>query len=491
MLKRLNKKYNTSILTALFCCASLSTATFVWASDVDFNLPDLGSSANSSFTKDRANKLGDAYIRQARSQLEFIDDPLLLNYLNALGNELVIAAIPNPVDRQKFTFHLINNPQINAFALPGGHIVIHSGLIHHSKSVQQLAGTLAHEIAHITQDHAARSIENNSGNSAIAIASILIAAAAKSPDAAQAAIIATQGSILHKRLAYSRSFEKEADNNAIRTLHKAGYNPNALSDFLKILHSKNISGTNPPEFLMTHPLTSSRISEADQRARSYPTPLENNKSESKFKDFQAVINAEFHNKPATTTKYFQTSNKPLTAHDNLQYSLALRKNNQFKQAQKQINYALKKDPDNIYYKVADAELATSKQDYAAANSKFLKIKSQQPSAYPLIAIYHANALIVSKQQKEAITLLKASEKENPNDPFIHILLARAYGEIDKQAKSFQSRARYHYLRGNYTFAMKQLDKAIALTQNNFQKRKLTSQKETYEAERDAIKAALK
>jgi predicted Zn-dependent protease len=485
----LNNNYFKHAIIISFCSLTLLTSQILSATS---NLPDLGSTADNILSPSLAKKIGAAYIRQARSQMNFIDDPLLLHYLNELGNKLVVAATANQTEKQEFTFHLVDDSTINAFAVPGGHIVIHSGLIINSKNEQQLAATLAHEIAHITQNHSARSIENSRYNSAIAIASLLLAAASQSAEAAQAAIIATQGSIIQKQLSYSRDFEREADNNAVRTLYKAGFNPGALTEFLQILNKKqNLSGANPPEFLLTHPLTNQRISETDQRARAYPKKEIDPQEELAFKDFQALIEAEYHTKPTAIVKHYQFNTGKLSSSDHFKYGLALIKTNKLNQAEKHLQRALKQHPENLSYQVGITELEIARKNHFKADQIFKKIKSDYPESYPMVAIYHANTLITSKHNEQALSILKVAAANNPNEPLIRILLARAYGELELLANSYVERAQYHYLRGSYDFAIKQLENALPYTSNSYQKRKIESKKESFQNEKLETEAALK
>lgn len=481
-------------IAIFYICSTLFATShpLLQANNSTFSLPDLGSSANNILSPSLAEKIGAAYIRQARAQMEFIDDPLLLDYLNTLGNKLVSAAIVDQNQAQKFTFHLVNNPRLNAFAIPGGHIVIHSGLVINTKNEQQLAATLAHEIAHITQHHTARSIENSRYNSAIAIASLLLAAATRSAEAAQTAIIASQGGILQQQLAYSRGFEREADNNAVRTLHRAGYNPSALTEFLTIMNKKQqIAGSKPPEFLLTHPLTNQRISETAQRARSYANKPIDPVAELAFKDFQALIAVEFHEKHADIIKHYQFNTQNLTANDHFKYGMALTKTSDFSKAKKYLNLALAEQPSNINYQIAMTELNIAQQDYQSAITVFEETQENDPENYSSVAIYHANALLISKQHEQAIEALKIAAANNPDEPLIHILLARAYGELDLLSESYIERAQYHYLRGSYAFAIEQLDNALAYTPNPYQKRKLLAKKESFQQEQIETEAALK
>ncbi len=495
MKKRNIKTVLISTLTSLILLVSLAVKiATVSANNAVSSLPDLGSSAANVLPPKLATKVGDAFVRQARSQMNFIQDPILLNYLNTLGNKLVKAAVPGTAyENQKFTFHLIEDESINAFAVPGGHIFIHTGLVIDSKNEPQLAATLAHEIAHITENHSARGIENSKYDSAIAIASILLAVASGDPEAAQAAIAVSQGGLIQKRLNFSRGFEREADNKAIITLNKAGYDPTALADFLRILDRRqNLAGSSPPAFLLTHPLTTDRISETELRAKAYPALKQQPESEQNFNDFKAIIAVEFHEKPSKTVNYFRLNRSSLNGpSDHFKYGLALTKLDRFDDAEKQLSLALEASPKNLNYLISMSELDVARKNYSAAAKRFEIIRENDRESYQKIAIYHAYTLITAKANELAIPVLKEAIAHNPKDPDAHILISRAYGELGLLFESYKARAQHHYLRGNLGFAIKQLDNALAKAPNEFEKKKLMSLKAQYREEKRQTEKALK
>jgi len=386
------KKSNVHYLTKLIFAATLSSQlSSSLANSNAFNLPDLGSSANNTISNDLSEKIGKAYIRQARAQQEFIEDPILLNYINTLGNKLV-KTLPN--NTQQFHFHIVKDAKLNAFAIPGGHIVVNTGLIKRCKTEQQLAATLAHEIAHITQNHAARGIESSRYDSAITIASILLAVATGSAGGAQAAIMAGQGTIAQRHLGYSRSFESEADNEAIKTLFNAGLNPNALTDFLDIMNQEQrFSKTNLPPFLLTHPLTDDRIVQANLRARSYITATDKDDSSLDFLNFKSMIEIEFHGQANRILKQqekrqINNSNSPDKPENELfEYGLALSKTNQYIKAADVLSELSSNNPNKLTYKVAYAELLNKQNDFSSAIAIYDSI-NKNDETHPLASLYH-------------------------------------------------------------------------------------------------------
>lgn len=196
----------------------------------DLNLPDIGTTAASTLTIDQELIYGDAYMRMLRASQPVINDPVLAEYVQDLGHRLVANA--NDV-KTPFHFFLINNREINAFAFFGGYVALHSGLFLHAQTESELASVVAHEIAHITQRHLARSMEEQARRSPATVAalvgSLLLAIAA--PEAGIAAIHATTAGAMQSSINYTRSNEKEADRFGIDTLAKSGFDVSAMPRF--------------------------------------------------------------------------------------------------------------------------------------------------------------------------------------------------------------------------------------------------------------------
>ena len=479
----------------MFISIAFSSYFFtIHANDAVSSLPDLGSTAANVFSPQQANKIGNAFVRQARSRMKFINDPILLNYLNDLGNTLVKAAVPGTAyENQKFTFHLIENPVTNAFAVPGGQIFIHTGLVVDSKTESELAGILAHEIAHITENHSARGIENSKYDGAIALASILVAIASGSAEAAQAAVTLSQGGLIQKRLNFTRGFEREADNKAVITMNKAGYDPTALVSFLRTIDRKqNFAGVTPPSFLLTHPLTSERIAETESRAKAYPAAAETSERKQAFNDFKATISAKYHANANKIASFYRLNRNAFNnSSDYYKYGLALTKINKFPEAEIQLNKALESSPNNLNYLISLTDLDVAKKDYQAALKKFEDLKANNPKAYEEVALYHAYTLITAKTNRLALPVLKEAIKRSPKDPDARILISRAYGDLGLFYESYKARAEHHYLLGNLGFAIKQLDNASSVAPNELEKKRLREIKAEYIEETNQIETALK
>jgi predicted Zn-dependent protease len=232
------------------------------------DLPDIGSGANSTLPLNDEYQLGRMVVRGLRDQGLILEDPEVTDYIQALGNRI---ASQIPDSEQRFTFFVVRENSINAFALPGGFIGVHYGLITATANESQLASVLAHEIAHVTQRHIARAIQaqgrNTMASAAAMLATILIGITTGTPDAMQAGIAVAQGMAAQQQINFTRANEYEADRVGIGFLAAAGFDPNGMPDFFETLSRRSgLAGIGVPELLRTHPVTSNRIAESRDRA---------------------------------------------------------------------------------------------------------------------------------------------------------------------------------------------------------------------------------
>lgn len=241
-------------------------------------LPALGESAAEDFNVSTERRLGDQIMGEIRRDPDYLDDPVLLEYLQALWQPLVDAArTRGDVDVDTGTqfaweAFLVRDKSVNAFALPGGFVGVHLGLIAMTASRDELASVLAHELSHITQRHIARSVANQSRQSLLGVAGMILAVLAASrsnnPDMAQAAIVGSQAAMVQGQLNFSRDMEREADRVGFAVLGQAGYDPagmSAMFEKLDIANRLNDNGAYP--YLRSHPLSLERQSEARLRAQ--------------------------------------------------------------------------------------------------------------------------------------------------------------------------------------------------------------------------------
>ncbi|MBC8024802.1 MAG: M48 family metallopeptidase [Steroidobacteraceae bacterium] len=271
------KSLQKIVVGALCVATALSPATAVAQSSNGNDLPDIGSPASSTLTLDDEYRIGLQVVRQLRDEGQIIEDPEATEYLQALGSRIVAQASGDSA--QRFSFFFVREESINAFALPGGFIGVNYGLVLASRNEAQLAGVLAHEIAHVTQRHIARRIRSQGrasiGMMAAILASILVGAATGSSDAALGGISMAQGAAMQQQINFTRSNENEADRVGMGFLAAAGFDPYGMPDFFETMGrrqglSGNINSRNSlPEILQSHPVTTNRIAESRSRAAQF------------------------------------------------------------------------------------------------------------------------------------------------------------------------------------------------------------------------------
>lgn len=243
-----------------------------FAQDTRRELPDIGNPASTSLSLSDEYKIGLMIMRGLRDAGKLVEDPETNEYVQALGERIASYAHEGG---HRFRFFVVRDVGINAFALPGGFIGVNAGLLTATKTESELAGVLAHEIAHVTQRHIARSIQNsgrtNLASAAAVLAAILIGATTGMPsDALLGTITAAQGLAAQQQINFTRSNEAEADRVGIGFMAQAGFDPNGMPTFFWTLQQQYGSGTSIPDLLRTHPVTTERIAETRDRAALYP-----------------------------------------------------------------------------------------------------------------------------------------------------------------------------------------------------------------------------
>lgn len=229
-------------------------------------LPDMGDTDRTAMTPVEADYLGRQVVLDIASQGDMLSDYDVLAYLNDVGADLVSYS---PMAGQNFNFYMIKDKEINAFALPGGYICVYNGLVYCTQSEAELTAVMSHEISHVVQHHIFRNIANYQREQWKGLAGTIAGGlmAIVNPAAGMLAVNSTQGLTMQNMLAFSRDFEREADRVGQRIMYNAGYDPHAMPEFFQRLRDANKFNDNEAyAFLRTHPVTSERLSEAEERA---------------------------------------------------------------------------------------------------------------------------------------------------------------------------------------------------------------------------------
>ncbi len=282
-------------LALLLCCAVLAMPGGTHAQDagseailtpmprsVHATLPDLGSSANAMLSRSEEYQIGRLIMRDLRSQNALLDDAETADYLQNLGARIAVEAQQG---EQRLTFFAVRDRSINAFALPGGFIGIHTGLMLLSDTEAELAGVVAHEVGHVVQRHIARAVQAQSRSSIASIAgmlgAILVGAITGNADAVPGIIALGQGTAMQQQINFTRMEEHEADRVGIRYLAAAGFDPEGMAAFFtKMMRNRGLAGSEIPPMLLTHPVDTVRLAEARARIASMPEMPRRPESES-------------------------------------------------------------------------------------------------------------------------------------------------------------------------------------------------------------------
>lgn len=445
---------------AVFAILMLTTASSFAQNN---ELPDLGQSALTVLSIEKEKRLGEVLYNEIRAQSGVIHDPLIDEYINSLGNRLV--AHSQDV-KFPFTFFTINSPDINAFAFYGGHIGTHSGLITSADTESQLASVLAHEIAHVTQRHLARRQQAAAQQASLTLAGIvgsILLAMVGSPEAMMASMMATTAGAQQSMINYTRGNEQEADNIGMNVLATAGFDPYAAGEFFAKLQEQARFRTAMPQFLVTHPLPDSRVTDARLRAHQY---------EKRFYadslDFLMVKNrilARFNRDKTHLIETFQERVKKARGNRLFaaQYGLALAflDNKQLTQAEQILNQLSQQDPDNLYLLDSYSDLYIAKGQPSEFLPQLKNAFKMRPNN-SVVTLNYANVLLEAKLVKEAIQVLEYYLLAKPNDFLATQILRSAYKEDQNMAKYHATSAEYFALVSNYTAAIQAADRALTL-----------------------------
>lgn len=451
-------------LPALLLAALLASPVAFGATE-GLKLPKLGESSSSLFSPEYEHQLGRTWLRMFRSQAPTLNDPLLFDYLENLIYEL---AVHSELQDRRLELVVVDNPTINAFAVPGGVIGIHNGLLNYAQTEDELATVIAHEIAHLSQRHFSRRVEFARGQQPFNLAAMLagfVLLATTGSDAGMAAISAAQAAAQDAALRYSRSNEAEADRVGMQTLAAAGFNPQAApAMFERMLQASRYSSANRiPEFLRSHPLSENRIADTRNRARQLPAPRET-RDDGQFQRMRARVQVQLAGTPEEAVQRFrgELSGTPRDA-EAARYGLvlALIEAGRADEAAKELATLTDNDPNSLEYLLADAELHLLRGEAALAVEQLQRQLRLRPGNHPLTMAY-ARALMRDQKPHIAESVLMEQSKQRPNDPGLWYLLAEVQGLAGNILGLHQSRAEYFILNGVLDQAEQQLGYALKL-----------------------------
>ena len=418
-------------------------------------LPELGEAAQSAFTPAQERQLGQSIMREARTDPAFYDDAEATDYVTAVGLRLAARGADT---RQSFEFFMMRDPQINAFAMPGGKIGVHTGLIVAAQSESEMAGVLGHEIAHVTQRHIARMVSNQQANQWVSLASFAIAllAARSNSQVSQAVMAAGPALSVQQQLNFSRDFEREADRMGLQMLEKAGFDPRGMELFFERLQrATRLYEGGAPSYLRSHPLTHERISDMQGRAANLPyrqvaDPIE-------FHLVRAKLRAELES-PRESVTYFRDmlAEKRYLSEAGARYGLtaSLLKYNDVPTARTEfatLKSVIKQHPmvDLLGCRI---KLAGGEVDALICYRDVVQTHPGHRAA----AYEFAEALLQHRNPREALKLVEARLANTSGDFRLHQYQSRAYAMLNQRLAHHRAQAEAYALAGSTGAAIEQL-----------------------------------
>jgi predicted Zn-dependent protease len=460
--------------TAAIACLFITPASANGIGDIE--LPDMGESATRGFSHNEQSAYGHRAWLTLKNRGIVLDDPEVSAYLQALGERI---ATGTGLPLGSFKFFPVASNVVNAFAMPGGYIGMHTGLMTAAESEHELAGVMGHEIIHVTQQHIARLLEKerpwSAATTALVIAALLLGGG--DPDITQAAIGTGLASGLERRVNYTRAHEHEADRLAVPLLAQAGIDPTGMAAFFNRLYKLRANYDNTfAGILQTHPLTATRIAEAKERAAAYP--VTNPKTSGLFeiiRERARVLTTPSRESPEA---FYPKQLVSAKSNPGILYGQALSAslNGNHERAIAGFKALLEADSSNLLFHLAYARALQRGNQQQQASAQWQR--SEALFADNSLFLYrYGEALLQLKQPKLAKDALLSIYEKRPKNPEINDLLARASADQNQLVDAHIYKANYWLYNGDGDHAGRQLKAAIASTEFN-------------DAERDRLKQKL-
>jgi beta-barrel assembly-enhancing protease len=434
-------------------------------------LPDLGESAQSDLSPQMEKKIGESIMNDIRlHESSYVDDAEISGYINRLGRRLTIQGEDKSQD---FEFFVLRDATLNAFAMPGGYIGVHTGLILAAQSESELASVLAHEISHVTQRHLARMVARQSQSQLTSLLAMAVAimAARSNPDVAIGAAVAGQAAGIQNQLNYSRDFEREADRMGLQLLEKAGYDIRDMGTFFERLQKYGrLYENNAPGYLRTHPLTTERISDMENRIQA--RPYKQVPDSLGFLLVRAKLRSrEGTNEDVVAELETRLKDKKYTSEPATRYGLARAylRDGQWAAAEAQVAELRRLKVASPMVDTLAAELRTRQNDIAGATRILREASSRYPQdravAYDLV-----EALLAGQRADEASRFLAADVQAHTTDSRMRGLQARAYALQGKHLREHWAQGEAYALQGQLLAAIEQLQLAQKAPDGDFYER---------------------
>ncbi|HVK95200.1 MAG TPA: M48 family metalloprotease [Noviherbaspirillum sp.] len=440
------------------------------SSAVAQNLPNLGDTEREELSPLMERRLGEQIMHNIRRDRDYLDDAPLLEYLNNFGASL-LAVRPEARGEAGYDyfFFAVRDPMLNAFALPGGFIGVHSALILAAQNESELASVLAHEIGHVAQRHVARMLGKQRQDALIPLAAAVLAALAArgSPDTSAALLLGGQGVAIQRQLNFSRDAEREADRVGLEILREAGFDTSGMISFFGRMQNATRAYTDAaPAYLRSHPLTTERIADIqartrEQRYKQRADNLDFHLAKARLRVLQDVSAQGLHEASAAFDRQLQQKTRlNVAAAKYGQAFVALRQGTPAKaQALLQEASAAAQGVAPSVHSLLLDSLAIDVKLAGNAPADALQVAEAARARFPLsrgIARQYADALMTAGRHDEAINYLRDQAQLYREDPKLHDLLAKVYATQGKQALQHLALAESYALSGAMPAAIDQL-----------------------------------
>ena len=447
------------------------------------NLPELGDYSSSKISESDEIFIGRQILFQVNQSDSIIRDIEISDYLDSLGKRLINAST-DPA--KKIEFFIVSDPSINAFAMLGGVIGVHSGLFLASNTESELASVISHEIAHINQKHISRFLlqQERTSYQSTFIMAVALLLARSNPQLASTAMAGASAGSVQGALDFTRENEKEADRVGIQTLNNAGFDVRGARDFFTTLKQANqFSGGAAPAFLQTHPITSNRINDIEDRLKDFP--YKQRVDNQTFHYVKGKLKALLDNKEDTKNILEENiKNKIYINEGGERFALAYIYliDNEFIKSYEQMQWLFDNEQSNpmlsqlyINYLIKINKVTEAKKIYEQ-NLNFFP--SNRSFIYGLADLY-----LETQDSEKAIKLLKENEQKFSQDPILYKLFAKGYANQGKKLLQYENLAEAAYYNFNLQEAIIRMDLAIKANDGDFyQKSRVESRLKQFQKE---------
>lgn len=447
------------------------------------NLPELGDYSSSKISESDEIFIGRQILFQVNQSDSIIRDIEISDYLDSLGKRLINAST-DPA--KKIEFFIVSDPSINAFAMLGGVIGVHSGLFLASNTESELASVISHEIAHINQKHISRFLlqQERASYQSTFIMAVALLLARSNPQLASTAMAGASAGSVQGALDFTRENEKEADRVGIQTLNNAGFDVRGARDFFTTLKQANqFSGGAAPAFLQTHPITSNRINDIEDRLKDFP--YKQRVDNQTFHYVKGKLKALLDNREDTKNILEENiKNKIYINEGGERFALAYIYliDNEFIKSYEQMQWLFDNEQSNpmlsqlyINYLIKINKVTEAKKIYEQ-NLNFFP--SNRSFIYGLADLY-----LETQDSEKAIKLLKENEQKFSQDPILYKLFAKGYANQGKKLLQYENLAEAAYYNFNLQEAIIRMDLAIKANDGDFyQKSRVESRLKQFQKE---------